>query len=102
MCEMRNPRHHPLAYSLFLAGGGINGGTVIGKTSSTCKATLLHRLGPEHTRLTFRRTGRDFPRMTAILRHARSCARWKKGDPPSPLFRYKATFCPLTKCGPRR
>jgi hypothetical protein len=43
MCEIRNPRdannagrdHHPLAYSLFLAGGGIKGGTVVGKTGRT-------------------------------------------------------------------
>jgi uncharacterized protein (DUF1501 family) len=86
MCEIRNPRdannagrdHHPLAYSLFLAGGGIKGGTVVGKTDDLCmnitedkvhvhdlQATLLHCLGLDHTRLTFHHMGRDF-RLTDV------------------------------------
>jgi uncharacterized protein (DUF1501 family) len=86
MCEIRNPRdannagrdHHPLAYSLFLAGGGIKGGQVIGKTDDLCmnitedkvhvhdlQATLLHCLGLDHTRLTFHHMGRDF-RLTDV------------------------------------
>src|SRR5206468_8644471 len=44
MCEIRNPRdannagrdHHPLAYSMFLAGGGIKGGQAVGKTDELC------------------------------------------------------------------
>ena len=86
MVEIRDPRdvnnagrdHHPLAYSLFLAGGGIKGGQVIGKTDDLCmnivedkvhvhdlQATLLHCLGLEHTRLTYRHMGRDF-RLTDV------------------------------------
>ena len=86
MCEIRNPRdannagrdHHPLAYSLFLAGGGIKGGQVIGKTDDLCmnvvedkvhvhdlQATLLHCLGLDHTRLTVHHMGRDF-RLTDV------------------------------------
>jgi hypothetical protein len=86
MCEIRNPRdannagrdHHPLAYSLFVAGGGIKGGQVIGETDDLCmnitkdkvhvhdlQATLLHCLGLEHTRLTFHHMGRDF-RLTDV------------------------------------
>ena len=86
MCEIRNPRdannagrdHHPLAYSIFLAGGGIKGGTVIGKTDELCmnvvedkvhvhdlQATILHCLGLEHTRLTYHHMGRDF-RLTDV------------------------------------
>jgi hypothetical protein len=86
MCEIRNPRdannagrdHHPLAYSLFLAGGGIKGGQVIGKTDELCmnivedkvhvhdlQATILHCLGLDHTRLTFHHMGRDF-RLTDV------------------------------------
>jgi hypothetical protein len=86
MCEIRNPRdannagrdHHPLAYSLFLAGGGIKGGQVIGKTDDLCmnivedkvhvhdlQATILHCLGLDHTRLTFHHMGRDF-RLTDV------------------------------------
>jgi hypothetical protein len=86
MCEIRNPRdannagrdHHPLAYSLFLAGGGIKGGQVIGKTDDLgmnvvedkvhvhdLQATMLHCLGFDHTRLTFHHMGRDF-RLTDV------------------------------------
>jgi len=86
MCEVRNPRdannagrdHHPLAYSMFLAGGGIKGGQVIGKTDDLCmnvvenkvhihdlQATMLHCLGLDHTRLTYHHMGRDF-RLTDV------------------------------------
>jgi hypothetical protein len=86
MCEIRNPRdannagrdHHPLAYSVFLAGGGIKGGQVIGKTDDVCmnivedgvhvhdlQATMLQCLGLDHTRLTFHHMGRDF-RLTDV------------------------------------
>jgi uncharacterized protein (DUF1501 family) len=70
--------HHPFAYSMFLAGGGIRGGQVIGKTDDLgfniledkvhvhdLQATLLHCLGLDHTRLTYRYMGRDF-RLTDV------------------------------------
>ena len=70
--------HHPLAFSMWLAGGGIRGGQVIGKTDDFCmsvvedkihvndlQATLLHCLGFDHTRLTYRHLGRDF-RLTDV------------------------------------
>ena len=70
--------HHPLAYSMWLAGGGIKGGQVIGKTDDFCmsiledpvhvhdlQATILQRLGFDHTRLTYRHMGRDF-RLTDV------------------------------------
>jgi hypothetical protein len=86
MVEIRDPRdvnnagrdHHPLAYSLLMAGGGIKGGQVLGKTDDLCmnivedkvhvhdlQATMLHCLGLEHTRLTYRHMGRDF-RLTDV------------------------------------
>ena len=86
MVEIRDPRdvnnagrdHHPVAYSLFLAGGGIKPGQVIGKTDDLCmnivedgvhvhdlQATILHCLGLDHTRLTYRHMGRDF-RLTDV------------------------------------
>jgi uncharacterized protein (DUF1501 family) len=86
MVEIRDPRdannagrdHHPLAYSIFLAGGGVKGGTVIGKTDELglniaedkvhvhdLQATILHCLGLEHTRLTYQHMGRDF-RLTDV------------------------------------
>ena len=65
--------HHPLGYSMFLAGGGIKGGQVVGKTDDLgfnivedkvhvhdLQATLLKCLGFEHTRLTYHYMGRDF------------------------------------------
>ena len=70
--------HHPLAYSMWLAGGGIKGGQVIGATDDLgfnitqdpvhihdLQATMLHCLGFEHTRLTYRYMGRDF-RLTDV------------------------------------
>jgi hypothetical protein len=70
--------HHPLAYSMWLAGGGIRGGQVIGKTDDLgfnvvedpvhvhdLQATILHCLGFDHTRLTYRHMGRDF-RLTDV------------------------------------
>jgi len=70
--------HHPNAYSMWLAGGGIRGGQVIGKTDELgfavvedpvhvhdLQATILHCLGFDHTRLTYRHMGRDF-RLTDV------------------------------------
>ena len=70
--------HHPYAFSLWMAGGGIKGGQVIGKTDeigwnivedpihiNDLHATILHLFGVEHTRLTYRFQGRDF-RLTDV------------------------------------
>ena len=70
--------HFNRAYSSWLAGGGIKGGTVYGKTDefgariveNDCHvhdfhATILHCLGFDHTRLTFRHGGRDY-RLTDV------------------------------------
>lgn len=70
--------HHPLAYSMWLAGGGVKGGTVVGKTDDLgfnivedkvhihdLQATILNRLGFDHTKLTYRYMGRDF-RLTDV------------------------------------
>lgn len=70
--------HHPMAYSMWLAGGGIRGGQVIGKTDELgfsvvedpvhvhdLQATILHCLGFDHTRLTYRHMGREF-RLTDV------------------------------------
>jgi hypothetical protein len=86
MVEIRKPEeadnagrdHHPNAYSMWMAGGGIKGGQVIGSTDEfgltiledqvhvhDLQATMLHCLGFDHTRLTHRYAGRDF-RLTDI------------------------------------
>src|SRR5271165_1230464 len=70
--------HHPLAYTMWLAGGGIKGGQVVGKTDDLgfniiedkvhihdLQATVLNTLGFDHTRLTYRYMGRDF-RLTDV------------------------------------
>ncbi|HEY3443897.1 MAG TPA: DUF1501 domain-containing protein [Paludibaculum sp.] len=81
MVEIRNTSdpdnagrdHHPLAYSMFLAGGGIKPGIVVGKTDDIgfnivedkvhvhdLQATIMHCLGLDHLKLTYRHMGRDF------------------------------------------
>jgi hypothetical protein len=70
--------HHPLAYSMWMAGGGIKGGQVVGKTDDLgfnivedkihvhdLQATVLQCLGFDHTRLTYHYMGRDF-RLTDV------------------------------------
>ena len=70
--------HHPNGYSLWMAGGGVRGGQVIGRTDELgleavespvhvrdLQATLLHLMGLDHERLTYRHMGRDF-RLTDV------------------------------------
>jgi hypothetical protein len=70
--------HHPNAFTMWLAGGGIKPGLVLGETDDLgfnvtrdkvhvhdLHATLLHLLGFEHTKLTYRFQGRDF-RLTDV------------------------------------
>lgn len=70
--------HHPRCFSLWLAGGGIKPGTVLGETDDysynivrdpvhvhDLQATMLNQLGLDHTKLTYRFQGRDF-RVTDI------------------------------------
>ncbi len=70
--------HHATGFSMFLAGGGVRGGMMYGKTDELgmhavedrvhvhdLHATILHLLGMDHTRLTYRYSGRDF-RLTDV------------------------------------
>ncbi len=70
--------HHIKGFSLWMAGGGIKGGTAHGATDelgysavenvvhvNDLHATILHLLGIDHERLTFRFQGRDF-RLTDV------------------------------------
>ncbi len=70
--------HHPRAFSMWLAGGGIKPGITFGKTDELgynvvedplevhdLHATLLHLMGIEHTKLTYKFQGRDF-RLTDV------------------------------------
>ncbi len=77
----RGRDHHPKAYSMWMAGGGIKPGLVHGVTDELgynvikdpvhvhdIQATLLHCLGFDHERLTYRAQGRDF-RLTDVHGH---------------------------------
>ncbi len=69
--------HHIDAYTMFMAGGGIQGGQVVGGTDDLgfsptenihvhdIQATILHKLGLDHTKLTFKFQGRQF-RLTDV------------------------------------
>jgi hypothetical protein len=70
--------HHGRCFTMWLAGGGVKPGTLYGETDDfsynvtrdpvhvhDLNATLLHLLGLDHTRLTFRSQGRDF-RLTDV------------------------------------
>ncbi|MDX1951683.1 MAG: DUF1501 domain-containing protein [Verrucomicrobiota bacterium] len=70
--------HHNKAFSSWLAGGGVKGGTIYGATDEYGRevtenpvhvhdfhATILHLLGFDHEKLTFRHAGRDF-RLTDV------------------------------------
>lgn len=73
--------HHSLGFSMWLAGGGVKGGTVYGATDECgmvavqdrvhvhdLHATILHLMGIDHEKLTFRYSGRDF-RLTDVHGH---------------------------------
>jgi hypothetical protein len=70
--------HNPQGFTVWLAGGGVRGGTAHGATDEygyyavedrvhvhDLHATVLHLLGLDHTRLTYRHAGRDF-RLTDV------------------------------------
>jgi len=70
--------HHIDAYTMWLAGGGIKKGLIYGKTDDIgynvtenpvhvhdLQATILHQLGLDHTKLTYRFQGRDY-RLTDV------------------------------------
>jgi len=73
--------HHPNAFTMWLAGGGIKGGITYGETDELgfhiardevhvhdLQATILYCLGLDHERLTYRYQGRDF-RLTDVHGH---------------------------------
>ncbi len=70
--------HHPFCFTIWMAGGGIKGGTILGKTDelgwnvvenpvhiNDLHATILHQFGLDHKKLTYRFQGRDF-RLTDV------------------------------------
>jgi hypothetical protein len=70
--------HHPRCFTMWVAGAGVRAGTTYGATDEfsynvaengvhvhDLQATLLHLLGIDHTRLTFRAQGRDY-RLTDV------------------------------------
>ncbi|MCF6285213.1 MAG: DUF1501 domain-containing protein [Candidatus Hydrogenedentes bacterium] len=76
--------HHPGAYTLWMAGGGVKAGAQVGATDELgyniadtpihihdFQATLMHLMGFDHERLTYHYQGRDF-RLTDVFGHVRS------------------------------
>ena len=70
--------HHPRCFTMWMAGGGIKPGITLGETDDYCynitedpvhvhdlQATILHCLGIDHTRLTYKFQGRQF-RLTDV------------------------------------
>jgi hypothetical protein len=70
--------HHPRCFTMWLAGGGVKAGLTYGETDDYCynvvkdpvhvhdlHATMLHLLGIDHTRLTYKFQGRNF-RLTDV------------------------------------
>jgi len=70
--------HHPCGFSMWMAGGGVKGGMVHGSTDEfgwnatedkvhvhDLHATILHLMGIDHTKLTYRYGGRDY-RLTDV------------------------------------
>jgi len=70
--------HHPFGFSMWLAGGGVKGGHTHGQTDEfgwharekivhvhDLHATILHLMGLDHKRLTYRYAGRDY-RLTDV------------------------------------
>ncbi|TXE09621.1 DUF1501 domain-containing protein [Seonamhaeicola algicola] len=73
--------HHPRAFSIFMAGGGVKGGKVYGKTDELgyniienpvhihdLHATIMHLMGLDHEKLTYKYLGRRF-RLTDVHGH---------------------------------
>lgn len=73
--------HNPFGYTVWMAGGGVKGGTIYGATDEygykavenrremhDLHATMLHLLGVDHTKQTFRFGGRDM-RLTDVKGH---------------------------------
>jgi len=73
--------HHPFGFTMFLAGGGVKGGLAFGTTDEfgwhavenrvhvhDLHATILHLMGLDHTKLTYRYSGRDY-RLTDVHGH---------------------------------
>lgn len=76
--DAKGREHHPWAFSSWLAGAGIKAGTVYGETDEhgirvgrdgvhvhDFHATILHLMGLDHTKLTYRHSGRDY-RLTDV------------------------------------
>lgn len=70
--------HHPFGFTMWMAGGGVKGGLAYGQTDEygwhsvenrvhvhDLHATILHLMGIDHTRLTYRYAGRDY-RLTDV------------------------------------
>ena len=78
LADAKGREHHPWAFSSWLAGAGVKPGTVYGESDEhgirvakdgvhvhDFHATILHLMGLDHTKLTYRHSGRDY-RLTDV------------------------------------
>jgi uncharacterized protein (DUF1501 family) len=78
---MKGRDHNPYGFSMWMAGGGVKGGTTYGSTDDfgfkaqenvlevhDLHATILHLMGFDHEKFTYRYAGRDF-RLTDVYGH---------------------------------
>ena len=85
--------HNPYGYTMWMAGGGVKAGTIYGATDEfgyhavenrmhlhDLHATILHLLGLDHARLTYRYGGRDF-RLTDVHGSVWPTESWRKVIP---------------------
>ena len=90
--------HHIDAMTMWMAGGGVKAGFTLGETDEfgfapvtdrvhihDVQATILHLLGLEHTKLTFRFQGRDFRLTDVAGKWSRSC--WRERNRQQAAFR---------------
>ena len=76
--EVYGRDHHPWCFTMWLAGGGIKGGTTYGATDEfsynpvqnpvhihDLQATIMHLMGVDHTQLTYKFQGREY-RLTDV------------------------------------
>jgi hypothetical protein len=81
--------HHPRCFTMWMAGGGAKGGAIYGETDEIgfspvgkpvhihdVQATILHLLGINHEKLTFKFRGRDFRRTDVGGELVERCARY--------------------------
>src|SRR5262249_52947009 len=107
----RGRDHNPFGFTMWLAGGAVKGGTIYGATDDfgfkaiekpvhvhDIHATILYLFGIEHTKLTYRYSGRDF-RLTDVAGNVLHDLLAYRG-PPGPQAGQEARVTAPAQTGP--